>query len=78
MFKDVSEVKEFIIWARSQKIQALKVGEVEVHFGAAALIDSEALMESALNPELEAPTLTDEQKKALKKEEMDLLFHSSM
>lgn len=76
MFKDVSEVKEFIIWARSQKIQALKVGEVEVHFGTAALIDTETLMQDA-RAELEAPTLTDEQIKALKKEELDLLFHSS-
>jgi hypothetical protein len=78
VFKDVSELKEFIIWAKSQKIQALKVGEVEVHFGAGALIDSSAINDALLGSEEQPAPVTEEQVKALKKEELDILFHSSI
>ncbi len=74
MFKDVSEVKEFIKWARSQQILVFKLGEVEVHFAPGASIDSAAI---ALALEEEQKPLTKEEEDAAKKEELDLLFHSS-
>lgn len=41
LFKSVNELKEFIVWAKSEKIQALTVGEVSIQFSAIAMIDDE-------------------------------------
>lgn len=73
MFKDISELKEFILWAKQEKIQALKVDNVEIAFSAYAFLDPVA---AELAP---APTRppTQAEIEALVKEEQDLLFHSA-
>lgn len=73
MFKDISELKEFILWAKQEKIQALKVDNVEIAFSAYAFLDPVA---GELAP---APTRppTQAEIEALVKEEQDLLFHSA-
>lgn len=39
LFKDVGEVRDFIVWCRGQRIQALEVGEVKVSFSPMAFVD---------------------------------------
>ena len=39
LFKDASEVRDFIAWCRKQKIQAVEVGEVKVSFSHLAFTD---------------------------------------
>ena len=41
MFKDSQELKDFITWAKSQKIYHFKVGEVEIQFTPIAMIDED-------------------------------------
>jgi len=72
VFKDLSELKEFIIWAKSNQVNALKVGDVEIHFHPMAHVTDTGAIS------LEDATLTPEQQaQAQKKEELDLLFHSA-
>lgn len=76
MFKDVSELKEFIAWARSQKVAKVKVADIEFEISALGLMDEESYnkTQSAISVALGLPSLDPEQ---AKKEEEDLLFHSS-
>ena len=74
MFKDVEELKQFVIWARDQKIQQVKVGEVEVTFSALALLSDEDTRKLTI-PLSGIPAQSDLER--MKKEEEDLLYHSS-
>lgn len=40
VFKNINEIKEFIVWAKQEKIARLKVEGVEVEFSPMALVDS--------------------------------------
>ena len=39
MFKDLDELKSFLIWAKNEKISAVKVDGMEVHFNSLAFMD---------------------------------------
>lgn len=72
LFKDLSALKSFLLWAKAEGIQSLEVGGIKAQFAAAALPVNQ-----------EAPTVpfvdnrTPEQKKADEaKEYDDILFHS--
>lgn len=73
MFTTIDQLKEFIIWAKSEKIQQVKVNNVEVTFSTLALIEDTPISQSL---KLSPPNTTDAEK--LKQEENDLLFHSSI
>lgn len=45
MFKTVDDLKEFLIWAKTQGIQSIKAKGVEVHYSALSLIPAETLKE---------------------------------
>jgi len=75
VFKDVSELKAFIIWAKDNKINALKVGEVEIHFS--PLAHTTGLEDALRYTDPPAGPLTPKQIEAQKKEDLDLLFHSA-
>lgn len=66
MFKDVEELKNFILWAKNQKIKRLKLGDYEAEFS--DLVYVEQLQEAQM-PE-QAPG--DQQK-----EDEELLYWSS-
>lgn len=76
MFKDVSELQAFILWAKAQKIVQVKIDKIEVTFsGYAFLDDSVATSQSGtLSEAISSVPKTEEQ---LKQEELDLLYHSS-
>jgi len=66
MFKDISELKSFILWAKDQKIKRLKVGECEAEFS-----DLVHVEEMITAPETK---VNQEQQQ---KEDEELLFWSS-
>ena len=76
MFKTVEELKEFISWARTEKVLKMRIADVEFELSAFALL-----------PEEQSAQKTQELAKALgleplspedqKKQEEDLLFHSA-
>jgi hypothetical protein len=80
-FKDVEELKAFLVWAKGEKIKALQVGSVKVEFHELAMVGDlpELTNESEepknrTNPNISAdginvPDETDS--------EEDLLFHSA-
>lgn len=76
MFNTVSELKEFIKWAKQEKIAKVKAGDIEFEISALGLMDEDQKtdMQSAISKALGLPSLSPEE--AMKEEE-DLLFHSS-
>lgn len=58
MFEDADELKEFLLWAKEQKILKVKVKDVEVEFSAFAFIDEQtgASTSSATPPALSEAT----------------------
>jgi hypothetical protein len=40
MFKTVSELQEFILWAKKERVESFKAGDVEVSLSAYAFIDA--------------------------------------
>lgn len=75
MFSSLSELKEFILWAKMHEIEALKVGDVEVHFSKLAAMA--ALPDALAYKDIPGLPLTEDQEKARQKEEDELLFHSA-
>ena len=76
MFKSVEELKEFIVWAKTQKIAVFKVQDVEIHVSAMAYVDdihgsqkSEASTQS--NEITEIPEVSNEDA-----EDLELALHS--
>lgn len=73
MFSTISDIKEFLEWAKAQGIQAVKVGDLEVQFSALALLPADALKDISNGG---ATTLA-ETEPLDKQEDDDILFHSS-
>lgn len=40
MIKSVGELKDLLIWAKKEKISAIKIGDIEVHFNNLAFLDN--------------------------------------
>jgi hypothetical protein len=61
MFKTVDELKEFVIWARSQKVKQIKVDNIEVVMSDMAFIeDLTGLPSQTLAaPKAETPNIAD-------------------
>lgn len=57
MFETVDSLKEFLIWAKRERISAIKVGEVEVHFSTLAFVESEPDLGS---PKPKTPSASEE------------------
>lgn len=53
MFKSTQDLQEFISWAKQQRIELVKIGDVEVRFSTLAFIDLET---GALNQDSELAT----------------------
>jgi hypothetical protein len=76
MFKDISELKEFIKWAKAEKVVRVKTEQVEFEISALGLIDEESSrnMEDSISKAL---GLTPSNPNEAMKDDEDLLFHSS-
>lgn len=82
MVKTVEELKELILWAKKERIQALKVGDIEVHMSALAFTDvPDISAPDSATKDLSSTTKTSDvtlDGDSLSKEEEDaILFHSS-
>lgn len=64
--------QEFILWAKEQKIQVFKRGELEVHFSPMAFIDDSGHESEPEVPDHEIDPSTD-----VNDVDDDLLYHSS-
>ena len=56
MFDNSEKLKEFILWAKSQRIETVKIGEIEVRFSNLAFIDDLASLEQELTAPVSAKT----------------------
>ena len=65
------EDQEFILWAKEQKIQVFKRGDLEVHFSPMAFVETETYSEPEI-PDHEIDPSTD-----VNDVDDDLLYHSS-
>jgi hypothetical protein len=76
MFSNVEDLKSFLLWAKEQRIESVKAGEVEIKFSSLAFVGS--------FPELDEPaerpfvlSETAEISPETKKEDEETLFWSS-
>lgn len=76
MFKDVSELKDFIKWAKKEKLSKVKAGGIEFEISSLGLLDEDQKtdMNSAISKALGLAPISPEE---ATKEDEDLLFHSS-
>jgi hypothetical protein len=77
VFKTVDELKEFLVWAKAQRISEVKVGETHIVFSSLAIMDtlnSDSPASLTLAEAINAVQKTPEQ---LAKEEEDLLYASA-
>lgn len=81
MINNIGELKEFILWAKSQKLRAVKIGETSFEFSDLALIGdlpeaTSATSDLSVPPSSKRlPDMTPEQ--LSEKEFEDTLFHSA-
>lgn len=80
-FKTATQLKNFITWAKSQKIAQLQVGDVQIVFSPLAFIDDVPNEFDAPKPKTEerttAKTLLDDLKPDDDEDE-NLLYHSAL
>lgn len=83
MFKTVAQLKEFILWAKAQKVQEIHVGKVAVVFSAYAIAEaavdepSDFIKPRTPNEERDtSKTLVDDVPEMADNDE-ELLFYSS-
>lgn len=79
MFSNIEELKEFIIWAKKEQLQVIKVGDVEIH------VSPQGLMPEAYDQpqgQMLTEDILDIQEQAQKDEQdsqdtdEELLYHS--
>lgn len=75
MFKTPEELKAFILWAKDQKIQRVKVDKIEVEMSAYAFID--VLTQEVVSSQVPEP-LSEATKTPQEKEEEELLYWSAL
>lgn len=71
MIKTVTELKELLLWAKSEKIKSLKLGDMQVEFSDLGLIESV----QDLSGPAQSPRLPNGNAQA--NEDEELLFYSS-
>ena len=75
MVTTIAELKELILWAKEQKLSALKLGDVEFHFDRLALIDNPFNQpETPKSPPLDG--LSEADQKQNKEDDADLFWSS--
>lgn len=72
MFKSPKELKNFIIWAKNNKIKRVKVGDIEVEISDLAFIEDQLPLGSQINTPV-SPSQGEQDEK----EEQELLYWSS-
>lgn len=77
MFKTVDELKEFLMWAKEQRISEVKVGETHIVFSSLALMDTLPPNSPASLNLAEAISQVKKTPEQLAKEEDDLLYASA-
>ncbi len=68
MFQNIQELKDFIVWAKQQKLQEFRIGECHVQISQIALLEATdtAVLERSLKvPSTEEPESDDEYLKTL-------------
>lgn len=76
-FKNVAQLKKFILWAKSQQILHFKAGEIEVIFNGTAFIEPYTDISNAKPDAKSQKTLLDDLQATNTAEENDLLFWST-
>ena len=78
MFKTIDELKAFLLWAKKEKIDAVKVGDVEVHFNNTAMLDNITDLSEKTQEEHEVRKVVEEQLGEMPKniDEDPDLYHS--
>lgn len=84
LFQDIEELKEFLLWAKGERIQKVEVGDVKVEFSHLAFLGtfddlSEAKTPTNTEPSGSTAPISNEDEPITSSEETDeeLLFHSA-
>lgn len=79
LFKHINELQDFIIWAKKQKVQHFKAGEIEILFSGHAFLDEEVIsISKPLEERNTAQTLTSAELSAAEaKEDEETLMWSA-
>ena len=57
--EDINQLKEFILWAKAENVQAVKIGEVEFTFNGLAFMNQGQEYDPPSNPRLDSDTLSE-------------------
>lgn len=77
MFDDLEQVKQFIEWAKQQKLARVKIGDVEFEVSNIGLIEASPDLDKTLEKVTTVTTKATLDNKDAEKEDEDLLFWSS-
>ncbi len=77
MFKNIDELKEFLLWAKSERISEVKIDEIHVVFSGLALMDTLPPNSPASLTLAEAINAASKTPEQLAKEEDELLYASA-
>lgn len=76
----IAELKELILWAKSEKVQALQVGDVRVEFSNLAMVEGLPEFSTSQATDLSVPPSSDRlpSGNAQSDEDDDILYHSAL
>ena len=76
MISNITELKDFILWCKKQKLQAVSIENMSFQLSSLALMDEEAY-EEQMNIELDSYEKQQERQNLEAQEEEENLFHSA-
>jgi hypothetical protein len=77
MFDDIDQLKQFIVWAKSQKLARVKVGDIEFDVSNIGLIEASPDIEKTLEKVTTVTTKANLSANEQEKEDEELLYWSS-
>lgn len=80
MMLSIEDVKDLVVFARSQKVKTLQIGDVKIEISDYAFIEdvSNSAVPASQKEESDSPKIWVDEKENLSQQEYDeLLFHSS-
>lgn len=78
MFKTQDELKAFILWAKSQRIERVKIDNVEIQFSNLAFFEENpSSLDQAILPKMDSSTDNDGSPASGQEKEDDLLYWSA-
>lgn len=75
IFKDIEQIKAFILWAKEQKLSRIRIDKLEVEISQYALVENLINQDSHSLNTTHVPEKSPDEKR--EQEDNEILFHSS-